>query len=294
MIDSGYGAQIDTGEVDFQKTVRDMSKQQQLDQENQLSKTEEAIEQILERSRVAFEANPDDIVLREKLIKALLGKRDEASENEAVKLLEEAHEKTQDYKFKMQVSEIQLRKIDRIIKKLKAAVIKDQKNAELTDKYKLAIRQKVKMEIALYTECTKQYPTDRKWRYDLGRVLFSVRQYDKAVEQLQQSVSDAKYRVQSLLLLGQSYNAQNWFDEAIDTLEKSRDAHKSSDDKIALEIRYHLMIAFEKSAIDGKNIDRAKEAQKVASEILQTDINFKDIRQHMERIRALAKELSAS
>ena len=150
------------------------------------------------------------------------------------------------------------------------------------------------MEIALYTECTKQYPTDRKWRYDLGRVLFSVRQYDKAVEQLQQSVSDAKYRVQSLLLLGQSYNAQNWFDEAIDTLEKSRDAHKSSDDKIALEIRYHLMIAFEKSAIDGKNIDRAKEAQKVASEILQTDINFKDIRQHMERIRALAKELSAS
>ena len=100
--------------------------------------------------------------------------------------------------------------------------------------------------------------------------------------------------MQSLLLLGQSYNAQNWFDEAIDTLEKSRDAHKSSDDKIALEIRYHLMIAFEKSAIDGKNIDRAKEAQKVASEILQTDINFKDIRQHMERIRALAKELSAS
>lgn len=294
MITSGYGEQIETGDVDFQKTVRDMTKQQQLDQENQLSKTEEAIEQILERARAAFESNPDDIVLREKLVKALLDKREDASENEAIKILDETHEKTGDYKFKMQVGEIQLRKIDRIIKKLKAAVLKDQKNTELAEKYKLAIRQKVKMEIALYTECCKQYPTDRKWRYDLGRVLFSVRQYDKAVEQLQMSVSDAKYRVQSLTLLGQSYIAQDWYDEAIDTLEKAVEAHKVPNDKMALEIRYHLMIALEKSAIDGKNADRAKEAQKVASEILQTDINFKDIRQHMERIRGLVKELAAS
>jgi hypothetical protein len=294
MIDSGYGAQIESMDVDFKKTVKDMSKQQQLDQENQLSKTDQAIEEILQRARDAFAANPDDMVLREKLIKALLEKRDDPSENEAIKLLNEASEKTDNYKYKMQVGEIQFRKIDRIIRKLKAAVLKDQKNAELTEKYKLAIRQKVKMEIAHYTECAKQYPTDRRWKFDLGRVLFSVRQYDKAVEQLQQSVTDAKYRVQSLLLLGQCYNAKDWFDEAVDTLEKAREAYKIKDDKLALEIRYHLMIALEKSAVDGKNVDRAKEAQQVASDILQTDINFKDIRQHMERIRTLVKELGAS
>ncbi|MFG0250203.1 MAG: tetratricopeptide repeat protein [Phycisphaeraceae bacterium JB051] len=294
MIDSGYGEQIESAEVDFKKTVRDMSKQQELDQENQLSKTEQAIEDIINRSREAFEANPDDMVLREKFIKALLDKRDDATEGQAIKLLEEAYAKSQDFKYKRQVVEIQLRKVDRIIKKLKAAVIKDNKNQELVQKYKLAIRQKVKMEINLYTECTKQYPTDRKWKYDLGRVLFSVKQYDKAVEQLQQAVSDAKYRVQSLLLLGQCYLAQDWFDEAIDTLEKAVEAHKSSNDKIALEIRYHWMIALEKSAVDAKDVERAKEAQKIASEILQTDINFKDIRQHMERIRGLVKELAAS
>ena len=100
--------------------------------------------------------------------------------------------------------------------------------------------------------------------------------------------------MQSLLLLGQCYIAQDWFDEAVETLEKAVEAHKSTNDKMALELRYQLMIALEKSAIDGKNQDRAKEAQKIASEILQTDINFKDIRQHMERIRALVKELAAS
>jgi tetratricopeptide (TPR) repeat protein len=294
MITSGYGEQIETMDVDFKKTVRDMTKQQELDQENQLSKTEQAIEDILKRAREAFEANPDDLVLREKLVKALLDKRDDASENEAIKLLEEAYTKTEDFKFKRQIAEIQLRKVDRIIKKLKAAVVKDNKNTELVDKYKLALRQKVKMEINLYTECTKQYPTDRKWKYDLGRVLFSVKQYDKAVEQLQQAVADAKYRVQSLLLLGQCYLAQDWFDEAIETLEKAVEAYKISDDKMALELRYHWMIALEKSAVDSKNADRAKEAQKIASEILQTDINFKDIRQHMDRIRGLVKELAAS
>ena len=77
-------------------------------------------------------------------------------------------------------------------------------------------------------------------------------------------------------------------------LEKSVEAHKSTNDKIALEIRYHWMIALEKSAVDAKDAERAKEAQKIASEILQTDINFKDIRQHMERIRGLVKELAAS
>lgn len=294
MIDSGYGAQIETLDVDFKKTVRDMDKQQILDQENQLSKTDQAIEEILKRARDAFAANPDDLVLREKLVKSLLEKRDDASENEAIKLLEEAFEKTGDYKFKMQVSEIQLRKIERIIRKLKAALAKDTGNAELAEKCKQAMRQKLKMEANHFTECAKHYPTDRKWKYELGRVMFTVRQFDKAVEQLQQSVSDAKFRVQSLLLLGQCYLAQDWFDEAIDTLEKARESHKLSDDKLAMEIRYQLMIALEKSALDTRNAERAKEAQKVASEILQTDINFRDIRQQMERIRALVKELSVS
>ena len=294
MIDSGYGEQIETLDVDFKKTVRDMDKQQQLDQENQLSKTEQAIEEILERSRAAYQANPDDKVLLEKLIKALLDKRDEASEKEAVRLLEAAHEKSGDFKYKMQVGELRLRKVGRIVKKLKAVVLKDKSNAEMMEKYKQAVRQKMKMEIAQYTECAQQYPTDRRWKYDLGRILFSVRQYDKAVEQLQQSSSDAKYKVQSLLLLGQCYFAQDWLDEAIETLRKALEAHKVDNDKLALEIRFQLMLAMEKSAIDHKDVKLAKSAQKVASEILQTDINFKDIRTHMDRIRKVVKELAVS
>ncbi|MBL4700811.1 MAG: hypothetical protein JKX85_06090 [Phycisphaeraceae bacterium] len=293
MIDSGYGEQIETLDVDFKKTVRDMDKQQQLDQENQLSKTEQAIEEIVERSRAAYQADPDDKVLLEKLVKALLEKREDASEKEAVGLLEAAHEKIGDFKYKMQVGELRLRKVDRIVKKLKAAVLKDKSNAEMTEKYKQAARQKMKMEIAQYTECAQQYPTDRRWKYDLGRVYFSVRQYDKAVEQLQQSSSDAKYKVQSLLLLGQCYFAQDWFDESIETLGKALEAHKVDDDKLALGIRYQLMLALEKSAVDSKDAKLAKSAQKVASEILQTDINFKDIRTHMDRIRKVVKELAA-
>lgn len=294
MITSGYGEQIETGDVDFQKTVRDMSKQQELDQENQLSKTERAIDEILQRARDAFAANPDDKIFREKLVTALLEKRDDACENEAVTLLEEVYKSSGDYRYKMQVTEIKLRKVDRIIKKLKAAALKDKTNEEMVGKYKQAVRQKLKMELVHFTECAKQYPTDRRWKFELGRVFFTTRQYDKAVEHFQQSTSDAKFKVQSLLLLGQCYIVQDWFDEAIDTLEKAVEAYKISDDKIALEIRYHYMIALEKSAVDSKDVVRAKAAQKVASEILQTDINFKDIRQHMERIRALVKELAAA
>jgi hypothetical protein len=51
------------------------------------------------------------------------------------------------------------------------------------------------------------------------------------------------------------------------------------------------MDALEKSAAKDRNLERAQEAQKIASKILQTDIKFRDIRTRLDNIRALADQL---
>ncbi len=293
MTEGGYNSDQPIDEIKFEKNVRDMDQQQALEQESQLSKTERAVEEILERAREAFEKNPDDKVVRQKLVKALLDKRDESSENEAITLLEEGYAKDEDYKYQVAIGDIRIRQLDRDLKAVRKALSEDKSNADLQEKQKAIYLKKIKFEIKQFTDRAKHYPTDRKWKFELGRRLFVLKKYDKAVEMFQQSVGDAKCKVLSLTFLGQCYLHKDWPDEAVQTLERAIEAHKDPEDRLGLEIKYHLMTALEKIAMAEKDLAIAKKAQKIASEILQTDINFKDIRTRMDQIRALVKKLAA-
>jgi len=53
-----------------------------------------------------------------------------------------------------------------------------------------------------------------------------------------------------------------------------------------------LMDALEKSAKAEKSVESAKEAQKIASKILQADIRFRDIKDRIDGLRSLVDELT--
>jgi hypothetical protein len=52
------------------------------------------------------------------------------------------------------------------------------------------------------------------------------------------------------------------------------------------------MDALEASAREGNDVEKAREAQKIASKILRTDIRFRDIKDRMDALRSLVTELS--
>ena len=54
-----------------------------------------------------------------------------------------------------------------------------------------------------------------------------------------------------------------------------------------------LMDALEQRARREKDLDVAKEARKFASEILQHNVNFRDIKTRVENLRQLVDELAA-
>jgi tetratricopeptide (TPR) repeat protein len=108
------------------------------------------------------------------------------------------------------------------------------------------------------------------------------------------ATGDAKYRVASMHALAKCYIAQGWNDEAIDTLRRAIESYQLNDDKLALDLRYLLMEALEASGKETKSIEQIREAQKWGSQILQTDIQFKDIRDRMNALRSTLKDLLAA
>jgi tetratricopeptide (TPR) repeat protein len=131
-------------------------------------------------------------------------------------------------------------------------------------------------------------------RFQLGRRLLQTGQYDEAIAAFQDARADGKYRVQSLLYLGMCYKEQGWFNEAVDTLREGMQRHEIEDDATGMELQYRLMDALEAAARESKDIEQAREAQKIASKILRTDIKFRDIKERMDALRSLVTELAPS
>ena len=271
--------------------VRDMDKQKALEQEESISKTVSDVEQIIERRRAEYEQSPDDLDVLKKLVAALVQRETDESEAEAIDLLTAAHERTGQYRFKVEVGDIRIKQMNRQFRKLRLASEAAPEDPGARREMKEFARRKVKFELGEYRERVKNYPTDLALKFELGRRLFALKQYDEAIGAFQQSKTHPKHRAASHDYLGRCYLEQGWFDEAIETFRKGIESHPLSDDRLALELRYQLMQALRGHAEKHKDVEFAKEAQSIGSQVLQTDINFKDIRKQMDELRALGQSL---
>jgi tetratricopeptide (TPR) repeat protein len=229
-----------------------------------------------------------------KLVSALLRKEDDETETEAVKLLTAAVEQTGQYRYKMRIGDIRMRQINRRLRALQNQVKANADDKALRNKYQDLVAKKLKFELEEYSQRIKNYPTDLSLRYELGKRLYAFKKYDEAIGAFQQAKVDPKHRVVSLEFLGRCYIARGWLEEAIDTLQQGIEAYPSSDDRLAMDLRYQLMLALKQLAIKSKSVEHGRDSQKIASQVLQTDINYRDIRQQMEGIRKLVDELSKS
>ena len=108
---------------------------------------------------------------------------------------------------------------------------------------------------------------------------------------LQQAKAEPKSRSHAHLLLGRCFLDKEWSDEAIDVLKQGIEAHPISDDALGKELRYELLVALLASAERNKKIEQAEEANKLASELLQADINYKDIRDRKQQANDLLAQL---
>lgn len=291
MQEGGYSSGQKVEEGGFRRFVRDTQKQRELEQSDAIAKTASAVDEMIARRRAEFEEDPQDLDRLQKLVDALVAKEVDETENEAIKLLKQAWDQTGQYRYKVRIGDIQMKQLNRRIRQLKAQADQNPDDAEARKRLEEAARKRLAFELQEYQERVKNYPTDMGLRFELGKRLYQARSYDEAIGAFQQAKADPKFRAMAHEFLGSCYLHKGWYDEAIDTLEQGIEAHPVPDDRLALELRYLLMDALERSARKGQNQEQARRAREVASQILQTDINFRDIRLRVDKLRELVDQL---
>ncbi len=278
----------------FRANIRDLSGQRAKEDEEAVVKSEQTLDQIIERAAADYRARPADEAAARKLGKLLLERGKPEDEKTALKLYMKMYKDTQSYSFKVAASDIQIRIARRKLRALAARVEKDAQDAEAARQLSEGQRQLLEFETKEYEERVANYPTDQKLKYELGVRLFRLGEYEKAITQFQAALGSPALTARVQSYLGQAFAKMDWLDEAESSFRAAIEAHHTDSDDFAMDLRYGLMDTLERKARSQQDPDAADEAFKLASAIAVKQIGYKDIRERRAKLQTLAKEIKAA
>ena len=289
MAEGGYN-EAGEGKDAFRKSVRNMDKQREAEQDESIALSADEMDNKIERLRKQYQEDAENWQEMLKLVQTLQAKQTTDTDKEAIQLLTNAYQKTNEYRYKVRIGDIKIKYFQRKQTQLKAQM-KDGVTDELKVAYKKVTLERLKFELVEFAERVKNYPTENGLKYELATRQFQAKDYDGAIGNFQQAMSDPKFRANAQRYLGESFAAKGWHDEAIDTYRDAISGHHAADDKLGLELRYSLMTALSQKAEQENNQDAVKEAVDLGSAIARTNINYKDIRQRLDAARKLADKI---
>ena len=288
MTSGGYDEGEEGG---FRKNLRNSSAQEKIRQQQAVVKSEDASADVIEEAKADYDSRPDDRNSIGKYVRALLGRGSEDDEKLARAVLLKGYETLKEERMREQAADIQLKWGKRRLAALKKQAEANPGDDAARQAFEQGKAEHIKLESEEYAQRVRAYPTETAYKYELGRRLFLLGQYEDAIRYLQEAQNDAKRRVQVLNLLGQSFQKLGWHSEAVGMLRQAAEAHSSSDDDLALDLRYGLLLALEGKAREDRDIESAEEATKLASAIAMKQIGYRDVRARRDELQTLIKEL---
>ncbi|MFZ9881714.1 MAG: hypothetical protein ACO3QC_09975, partial [Phycisphaerales bacterium] len=277
----------------FRSAIRDVAKQQQLQEANAIVASEETEARMLERARKDHEDNPMSPEAAQKLGVLLRKQATPESEDEAVSVFMAAFERLNEYRFKMMAGEI---RINQLRRKFNAALKKHETNpddAAAKSEHDELRTQLLDLEGRELREKQRNYPTDRSIKAELGRIEFELGNYEDAMAAFQACKDEAKLRIMSTHMLGKCFAAEGWHGEAIGEFREALQSLGLGEADRELPIKYDLMLSLIELAKSEKNGNHAREAAEICSAIVRRDISYRDIRSKRKEIDALMKDLPA-
>lgn len=258
---------------DFIEGVKDLDKQKDLMNQDAAFKDDDYLRKQVEEAIQAYEAAPTEYGKINAVADALVDMNNISDEEQAIAILNKAVKDTGAYQFKMKIGTIRIKQFRKKLRILK----------EKGDKAEFASLQKQRMafELEEFRERAANYPTDLTIKYEYACRLFNAGDMDQAITLFQQVQRNPRLAMDAMNLLGQAFMKKEWWDEAIDTYEKT--LSDELPERKAKDLRYHLSECYTQKG-------RYGEARKQLSMVAQIDLNYKDVRGRLEKVRALIKE----
>ena len=271
----------------FRQSLQDREAQERLQDQESISRRENVAERQIARARQELQENPNESGKVMPLVEALLNKDDAQAEQQAIEVLQKAHEQFGSYRFKQRIGEIRMRGSRRKVRQLRARLKAAPDDEQLSEEYKRTLKEHLEGELAHFQDSAKNYPTDMRLRYEVGRRLLQLGRYDDAIPALQEGQRDPKNHLRALSLLGQCFFRKKWYSDAIDVYSRALENPDVAAGTIGKELQYYLGRAYQDAG-------QREEAAKAYSLVAQADFLYKDVRKRLDRLRSQKQDQSGT
>ncbi|MBN1436839.1 MAG: tetratricopeptide repeat protein [Sedimentisphaerales bacterium] len=263
---------------DFRSSIKDIEQQQQQQARDQLVQSVETRTDTIKKARAEYEAEPNVPGKITKLVAALCATEKLQNENEAIEILEKAHQELGQFAFRQKIGEIRIKQWNRQARKIQAKLNQNPDDEKFKEKLREAKIKALATELNHFKQCVANYPTDMSMKYEYGCRLLMAKKYDEAIPQFQEARNDPKLRVKSFNCIGQCFFHKGWFTDAIETFQNALELSTSTEDALAKEMRYNLGCAYQAD-------NQIDEALACFRKIAQIDFNYRDVRNRIDAMR---------
>ncbi len=264
-------------EQNFRDSIQDRETQEKLQSQQGLVKSVNVRQQAVDDARKAVRENKTVHTLF-KLTDALGDLQTDAADTEAIDLLEQEYRITNDFNYKKRAGEMKLRMLRRQTRQIKETLTSSSPGEVTKETLDAKIKELLTAELEHYRQCSENYPTDMRLKYEYGLRLMRNQRYDDAIPCFQAARRDPKHKIMAINKIGLCFFVKGWFADAIDTLKEAVEIYEIKDNDIAKDLRYNLARAYEQNG-------NTAEALEIYRRIAQIDFAYKDVRARVNRLR---------
>ncbi len=266
----------------FTQSLKDAEAQHDLHDREKSAHSESRAQELIERARREWESNTGVPSKLLQLADLMIRNQDDATENEAIKLLTKEHTSGGDYIFRQKADDILMRQMNRHRRILLAKLKADPQNPEPRRALSRYTSKQTEVETEIFEGRHQQYPSDMRIRFLLATRYFAAKRYDEAIPVFQQAQSDGRCGNESRLYIGRCFFEKKFFDQAVGTLHKTLSELPATDSPLAMALNYWLARSLEAS-------DNLEDAKNAYGNLIQLDYNYLDARQRLEKLVAASE-----
>jgi thioredoxin-like negative regulator of GroEL len=278
-LDTEYAMHKGKYDKSFRGSIRDMDTQRQLLDDDKDVRSGDLLTRAIQQAEAEWQAEPNEAGKLSKYVDALLKTERPEEENRAIEVLEEAYERTKQFRWRQRVGQIKFAQLNRMDRSMREEIAKNPGNAELKQRYAEFAQEKAETELAELTQWVEAYPTDTRFRFELAKRMFSLGRFDEAIPVFQHVRNDPKYKVDATSYLGRAFLENKFVEEAVDTLKASIDEYQLKGDDKSKEMYYWYARALEEKP-------DVPAALKSYSQVAQMDFNYRDVQSRIKKLRS--------
>lgn len=277
----GYGTS-----KSFRDSVKDMDAQSKLMIQDKDVRTMDQMSRLIADAETEWKAEPTDPGKLMKYVEVLVKTEQPEYENKAIDLLQEAYDRTKQFRFRFNIGKIRMAQMNRMERSLRQAVQANPNDTDVRQQYGQFVQEKLQEELSEYRLAAENYPVDANFRYQVAIRLYQLQKYDEAIPVLQQVRQDPKLRTDATIILGRAFLDAGFVDESVQTLGEILSDYPHKGDRKSIDLSYWYGRALEQKA-------DVPAAIKAYSQVAQWDFNYKDVQTRIKKLRAAVASQSS-